>query len=349
MRRILLYRSFTGLALSAALVCGAAAQTPSTVNVRLIGALSSESSRAGDSFTATLAEPLIVGDRIVAQKDARIRGSVREAVSSGRLSRPALITLRLESVQPRSGRYPIQTGDLTVKADSHASRNVLIVGGAAGAGALIGGMTGGGKGASIGAAAGAGAGTLGAYLSGKHEIVLPAETLLTFHVTTVTISPQELSRLQRVSEGMTGATYPGDMYEARDSQPAVILRRRHHDDDDEDDQGEYEGEGREHIRDIGFAERERVIIIDWFRSTGSDLPPGLAKRDRLPPGLEKQLRERGTLPPGLQKRVQPLPYELESRLHRLPAGYSRVVVSGNVVVMDDRTSVICDIIRNVVR
>lgn len=322
MRKILMALSFAGLVFCVALVCSATAQTPSTVSVRLIGALSSESSKTGDGFTATLAEPLIVGDRIVAQKDARITGQVREVVSSGRLSRPALITLRLESVQSRSGRYPIQTGDLTVKADSHATRNLLIIGGAAGAGVLLGGTAGGGKGAAIGAAAGAGAGTLGAYLSGKREIILPAETLLAFHVTAVTISRQELSRLQRASEETTRAMYPSDTYDERDSQPAARWRRH---DRDDDDQGEDEDERGEHIRDIVFAERERTIIIDWFRSTPGGLPPGLTKRDRLPPGLEKHLRERGTLPPGLQKRVQPLPYELENRLHPLPAGYSRVV------------------------
>src|SRR5574341_1561384 len=37
------------------------------------------------------------------------------------------------------------------------------------------------------------------------------------------------------------------------------------------------------------------------------LPPGLAKRERLPPGLQKQLRRNGTLPPGLQKKLEPLP------------------------------------------
>jgi len=45
-----------------------------------------------------------------------------------------------------------------------------------GAGAAIGGAAGGGKGAAIGALVGAGAGTARAYLTGKREIVLPAET-----------------------------------------------------------------------------------------------------------------------------------------------------------------------------
>ncbi len=38
---------------------------------------------------------------------------------------------------------------------------------------------------------------------------------------------------------------------------------------------------------------------------GRGLPPGLAKRDRLPPGLEKHLLKHGSLPPGLQKKIDP--------------------------------------------
>ncbi len=100
--------------------------------------------------------------------------------------------------------------------------------------------------------------------------------------------------------------------------------------------------------DLVFTQHERVVVSRWFRTNRSGLPPGLAKRDRLPPGLEKQLRERGTLPPGLQKKVQPLPFELEGQLHRLPTGYRRVVIGGNVILMNEKTSVIYDIIRNTI-
>lgn len=101
--------------------------------------------------------------------------------------------------------------------------------------------------------------------------------------------------------------------------------------------------------EIVFSEHERIVVKDWFGSHGrSGLPPGLAKRDRLPPGLEKQLRERGTLPPGLQKKVQPLPYDLERELRRLPTGYRRVVIGGNIILMNEKTSVIYDIIRNAI-
>jgi len=97
-----------------------------------------------------------------------------------------------------------------------------------------------------------------------------------------------------------------------------------------------------------FTIQERTQITGWFSSNRSGLPPGLAKRDRLPPGLEKQLRERGTLPPGLQKKIQPLPPQLERELRILPTGYRRVVIAGNVVLMNEKTSLIYDIIRNAI-
>ncbi len=97
-----------------------------------------------------------------------------------------------------------------------------------------------------------------------------------------------------------------------------------------------------------FTEQERVVVKNWFGNRRSGLPPGLARRDRLPPGLEKHLRERGTLPPGLQKKVQPLPPELERQMRRLPTGYRRVVLGGNVILMNEKTAVIYDIIRNAI-
>ena len=97
-----------------------------------------------------------------------------------------------------------------------------------------------------------------------------------------------------------------------------------------------------------FTVQERTVVTNYFRGNASGLPPGLAKRDRLPPGLEKQLRERGTLPPGLQKKVQPLPPELERQLTVLPTGYRRVVIGNAVILMNTKTALIYDIIRSVI-
>jgi hypothetical protein len=99
---------------------------------------------------------------------------------------------------------------------------------------------------------------------------------------------------------------------------------------------------------VVFTREETVLVKNWFTTNRNSLPPGLAKRDSLPPGLARQLRERGTLPPGLQKKTQSMPVELERRLRVLPTGYRRVVVAGNVVLMNEKTAVIYDIIRNVI-
>jgi uncharacterized membrane protein len=66
---------------------------------------------------------------------------------------------------------------------SHTKSNVTKIGGGAAAGALIGGLAGGGKGAAIGTAAGAGAGTGVAAATGKEEVTIPAESVLTFSIT----------------------------------------------------------------------------------------------------------------------------------------------------------------------
>ena len=99
-----------------------------------------------------------------------------------------------------------------------------------------------------------------------------------------------------------------------------------------------------------FSDRDREIITRYYVDHGSNLPPGLAKRaGNLPPGLEKQLERKGTLPPGLEKRIEPCPTELERQLPPLPAEYRRAVIGAHVVVFNRNTSVIVDIMKDVVR
>ncbi len=100
---------------------------------------------------------------------------------------------------------------------------------------------------------------------------------------------------------------------------------------------------------VVFSSQDRSVVSGWFHEHGSSgLPPGLAKRDRLPPGLERQLRERGSLPPGLQKKLQPLPVELEQRLPPLPEGYRRSVIGAHVVITNSRGTFVFDIVRDIV-
>ncbi len=72
------------------------------------------------------------------------------------------------------------------------------------------------------------------------------------------------------------------------------------------------------------------------------IPPGLAKRGGdLPPGLVK----RDVLPPGLQGRT--LPYDLETQLTPLPESYVRVQIGTDVVLLNRKTRVVMDVIYGV--
>jgi len=85
------------------------------------------------------------------------------------------------------------------------------------------------------------------------------------------------------------------------------------------------------------------VIRGWYSENERHLPPGLAKKDRLPPGLEKQLVRNGTLPPGLEKRWYPAPVELERRLPPPPPDCAHVLISGHIVLLNRKTNIIVDV------
>ena len=85
---------------------------------------------------------------------------------------------------------------------------------------------------------------------------------------------------------------------------------------------------------------------DQAQGGARQMPPGLAKRDELPPGLARQLTERGTLPPGLAKRD--LPADLAGKLPRR-GKTSRVIVDDDVVLIDNATERVLDVIGDIVR
>jgi hypothetical protein len=109
-------------------------------------------------------------------------------------------------------------------------------------------------------------------------------------------------------------------------------------------------QGRGHGRDNGkqgreyrYSDHDRERMRDWYHGHLGNLPPGLAKRDRLPPGLEKQIRVRGTLPPGLRARIRPCPPDFERLLPPPPPDCEPVFIGGNLVLMNRRTFVVLDI------
>jgi hypothetical protein len=76
------------------------------------------------------------------------------------------------------------------------------------------------------------------------------------------------------------------------------------------------------------------------------MPPGLAKRKSLPPGLQKQLEKNGRLPPGLAKRE--MPTDLNTQLPPEKEGTERVIAGNDVVLLDQATGIVLDVLRDVV-
>jgi hypothetical protein len=142
--------------------------------------LGSKTSSTGQNFSATVSASVEVDGRTAIPKGAHVTGVVREAKSAGRFKGGAVLSVALESVTVRGATYALHTTDRTQTSTGKGKRTAGMVGGGGAAGALIGGLAGGGKGAAIGAIVGAGGGTAGAGLTGNREIVLPAETHLTF-------------------------------------------------------------------------------------------------------------------------------------------------------------------------
>jgi hypothetical protein len=169
-------------------VAASAATSTSTVTLRagtalqvtLDQSLASNKSHSGDGFRGSLARAIEVGGIVVFPKRARLLGKVTQVRASGRLETPALLVITLTSIELDGVSYDISTSSVTREGQSHKKRDVIAIGGGAAAGSVIGALAGGGKGAAIGAGAGAAAGTAGAAATGKQDIVLAAETILTF-------------------------------------------------------------------------------------------------------------------------------------------------------------------------
>jgi len=150
------------------------------LHVRIDETVDTKRNRAGDQFQASLAQPIVLEGKTIVPKGTRFVGHVTESEASGRLEGRAVLALTLDSFELAGKSYHVHTGSIDRVSAAHKKRNITLIGGGAGLGALIGGLAGGGKGALIGAGAGAGAGTAGAAATGKREIGVQAESLLSF-------------------------------------------------------------------------------------------------------------------------------------------------------------------------
>ena len=149
------------------------------VEVRLAQTLDTKSNRPGDRFYATLMNPIVVNGKTVVPKGTRFSGHLTEAKPSGRFKGRAVMGLTLDSFELHGRGYGIHTSQVGRATGGHKKRNAVLIGGGSGLGAAIGAVAG-KTGALIGAGAGAAAGATGAAITGKKNVLVPAETPFAF-------------------------------------------------------------------------------------------------------------------------------------------------------------------------
>ena len=152
----------------------------SSVVVTLDQSVSSKDATVGQKVDGSIADNVVVGGKTVIPKGSKVSLSVASVQASGRLSTPAKLWLKIDSITVNGRTYTASSRWSGQTGPSHNKRNIVAIGGGTALGAIIGGIAGGGKGAAIGAAAGAGAGTAGAAMTGKKDVTFPAETKLRF-------------------------------------------------------------------------------------------------------------------------------------------------------------------------
>lgn len=147
--------------------------------VRLNEPLSSDRNRVGDTFTATLDQPIVVNGWVVAQRGETVVGSVTAAQKAGRVKGVSQLGLDLVEITLADGQQTAVTTELwNGSAGTSHGADAAGVATTTGAGALIGAAANGGEGAGIGAGIGATAGIAGVLLTrGKPTVLVPEEGL----------------------------------------------------------------------------------------------------------------------------------------------------------------------------
>lgn len=148
--------------------------------VRMIDSVDSSVNKVGDTFTASLEQPLVVDNTVVARKGADIYGHLIQAQQAGHFEGKSELRLALTGIKIGNQVVPIATGAYDVAGKSRGENSAEKIGGGAGLGALIGAIAGHGKGAAIGAGVGAAAGTTAQVLTHGQEVRVPSETVLNF-------------------------------------------------------------------------------------------------------------------------------------------------------------------------
>ncbi|MFN3323958.1 MAG: hypothetical protein ACK5AZ_10715 [Bryobacteraceae bacterium] len=148
--------------------------------VRMIDDVDSQRDTVGQTFRASLDEPVMIDGRVAVPRGADVVAKLVDDKQSGRVTGRTELTLDLVSLMVDGRMMDINTQEVTTQSESRTAQSAKVVGGTAALGAVIGAIAGGGRGAAIGAASGAGAGTAVQVLTKGQRVRIPSETRLQF-------------------------------------------------------------------------------------------------------------------------------------------------------------------------
>jgi hypothetical protein len=148
--------------------------------IRMIDSVDSEVNRVGQTFAASLDEPVMVNGQTVVPRGSDVLVKLVNDEQSGKLTGRTELTLDVVSIKVDGKLVDVNTQEVTQASESRTGSTAKRAGGGAALGAIIGAIAGGGRGAAVGAAAGAGAGTAVQVMTKGQRVRIPSETRLTF-------------------------------------------------------------------------------------------------------------------------------------------------------------------------
>jgi hypothetical protein len=192
------------------------------LQIRTNDFLSSDHSKKGDHFTATLQQPLVVNGFVVARRGQTIEGEVAGAQKAGRVKGVSQLGLTLTDVALVDGQtIPIQTELWQGSGGTSHGADAATIATTTGLGAAIGAAANLGTGAAVGAGAGLLTGIGAVLLTRGRPTIIPPETELTFRLTdavtinTAATNKQAYRLLQQDDFGNgRGGRRPGGPYVA---------------------------------------------------------------------------------------------------------------------------------------
>ncbi len=201
----------------------------SWIKARVDQPLSSDRNRTGDTFVATLVQPLVVNGFVIARRGQSIGGRVGEVQKGGKVKGTSSLGFELTEITLVDGQQmPLVTQLISYSGGTSMGRDATAIGTTTGIGAAIGGVAGGGMGAGIGALAGAAASTIGVLSTRGHATEVYPESVVSFR----TLAPLTVSteNSEQAFQPVRQEDYEQNQLQPRTAQRVVVAPRPYYGD-----------------------------------------------------------------------------------------------------------------------